>query len=124
MKSLPLRTSIFSLVLGMLIMLVFTPIIEAGHEGPDVSEVYHTPEHPGLSDSIGIVIRLQNVSEISSVEIFTCSMEPVFCFYADDMNYFGNNTFESTIEYQHLDFKKGDVLGYNFKIKYVFMINY
>jgi hypothetical protein len=102
----------------MMIILGSFPLVNASHEGSNVSKVYHLPEDPVLGDSVKVVIQLQNVSEISSIQIFSCSMEPVFCFYAGNMDYIGNNTFESIIENQRLDFKTGTVLGYNFKIKY------
>jgi hypothetical protein len=118
MKPIFLRSSILSFVLGMIIIFGSIPLGNASHEGSNVSKVYHMPENPNLGNSVEVVIQLQNVSDISSVQIFTCSMEPVFCFYADNMDYIGNNTFKSIIEYQRLDFKTGTVLGYNFKIKY------
>jgi hypothetical protein len=116
--SLPLKKCLFSFIIGMIVLLGSISLVDAGHGGSDVSKVYHTPEHPRLNDSVEVVIKLHNISDILSVQIFVCSMEPVFCFYADNMDNKGNNTFESIIEYQHLDFKSGTVLGYNFKIKY------
>ncbi len=118
MKPLPSRMSIFSFVMAMLIIFAFYPMDVASHGGSEAFKIYHMPEHPGLGDSVGVVFEFHDVSEISSVEIFMCSMEPLICFYADDMNYVGNNTFESIIDYQGRDFKEGTVLGYNFKINY------
>ncbi len=112
------RTVIFSLIIGMLL------IFNSYGEGEDWSEesivkhVSHLPERLGLEDSLTVVLELQNISNISNLEIFICSMDPLFCFYADNMDYVGNNTFESTIEYQDQDFKAGTVLGYNFKITF------
>ena len=112
------RSTVCSLAIGVL--LVFTAIAagEGSNEVSNVKQVHHMPENPRLDETLRVTLEFQNISHILTVQIFICSMEQLFCFYADDMNYVGNNTFESIIDYQDRDFKAGTVIGYNFKIKY------
>lgn len=118
MTSSRFRAIISLLLMGILLAFTVNAVGDVDGEGFVVEQVYHEPVHPEPEGALTMVLEFEDISNISSVEIFMCSMEPLFCFYADYMDYVGNNTFESQVDYQGHGFKKGSVLGYNFEITY------
>jgi hypothetical protein len=111
------RFRVFILPLFFGILLVFS-FFAASDANTIVNQVSHLPENPEPEDLLIVKIELQNVHNISSVEIFFCSMDPFVCFYTDDLNYTGNGTFIMEMNLGDYNFEEGTVIGYNFKISY------
>jgi hypothetical protein len=110
-----LRVSILPLFFG--ILLVFSFFVE-GDTYSIVKQVDHLPENPEPEDLLTVKIEFQGVSNISSVEIFFCLMDPFVCFYTTDVDYAGNDTFITEMNLGDHGFIEGTVIGYNFKISY------
>ncbi|UCE36418.1 MAG: hypothetical protein JSW00_12960 [Thermoplasmata archaeon] len=107
--------SLIPLFLGVFLVFSF---FAAGETNTIVKQVNHSPENPEPEETLMVKIELQNMHNISSVQIFFCLMDPFVCFYAEDMDYSENDTFASELDLGDNDFKEGTVIGYNFKISY------
>jgi hypothetical protein len=110
-----LRGGILPAFFGILLVFSFFAI---GDTNSIVKQVDHFPEIPEPEDILTVKIEFQNVSNISSVQIFFCLMDPFVCFYTDDLDYTDNDTFITEMNLGDHDFKEGTVIGYNFKISY------
>jgi cytochrome c biogenesis protein CcdA len=107
----------FILILIIISFQTFKETVQAADNRATVLDVTHSSPGSEVNGSLSVTIEFQDVTEISSVRINFCSIEPFFCFYTTYLNYTGDNTYSGL--FQDFGFKTGTTLIYNFDIKYI-----
>jgi cytochrome c-type biogenesis protein len=101
-------------ILVFIISLVFLPSVAAK---PNVISVTHYPENPFSYDEITVYVEVNDTSNITSIELLYCQIEPEYICYNPPLNMtLGENNTYSTIITR--DLEKTSLLGLNFTVTY------
>jgi len=105
-------TSIFSIL--ALALVVFSPVTAAQS---NIVSTTHSPEYPFSGEPIAVSLVVNDTSNITSVRLLYCQIEPDYLCYTPSLNmtYIGANTYTVSIT-EHLEYI--DLLGYNITVTY------
>lgn len=102
-------------LLIFIISLVFLPLVSAE---PNVKSVSHYPENPFSYDEITVYVEVNDTSNITSIKLLYCQIEPIYGCYPDILNLTpGDNNTYSTVITQ--DLSGVELLGLNLTINYL-----
>jgi len=109
-----LKPSILTTILVIAIVTAFMPM---SVQGWNVSKVSHSPEIPKTGEDVEITIEFEDASNISSIFIIYCTIEPFKCQAPVDIseNSVNENTFTYTITKKY---DPGTQIGFKFKVTY------
>jgi cytochrome c-type biogenesis protein len=93
---------------------MFLPTVGAD---PNVKKVTHYPENPFSYDEITVYVEVYNTSNITSIKLLFCQIEPEYkCYYPTlNMTLGENNTYTTVITQ---DLERTSLLGLNFTVTY------
>jgi cytochrome c-type biogenesis protein len=100
----------------LIISILFLLLIPYAAGESNISSITHKPENPFSGEDLNVIVQINDTSNISSVSLLYCQIEPdYFCYKPISMTPGDNNTyFATTTE----DLSKVTRLGYNITIIY------
>ena len=104
-------------LIAVALVLMLLPLASVGAYGSVATAVTRTPDSPKAADDVQVTLELENASNVTSIYIIVCTIEPFACELPANMTRDATNVnlFRYAIA---KDFGAGTRVGFKFKIYY------